>query len=372
MADLRVSSVSLTRFRNHEEWSSGLDPRLTVLVGQNAAGKTNILEAVMVMATGTSFRSFAWEDLVERGWDEARASMHAIRDGAPVDVSVRIERAGNREFSVNGRRRRKMSEVVGRVPLVSFVPEDLSMSKGPSETRRVPLDALGDRLSPAYSALRVEYARLVKQRNALLRQGAADSDLEPWDEMVAGAGASLTMHRTRLLSRMKKPAVMAHERVSGGEQLGLAYRASWESGHPFDIDEIARREKDEIMGAIAAALHEGRTKERERGSTLAGPHRDDVAISIDGHPARAYASQGQHRTVALAWKMAEVAVVHEVAGVRPLLLLDDVMSELDSVRRAELSAYILEGPQSILTATNLNYFSEEMLATASVVEVGDG
>jgi DNA replication and repair protein RecF len=372
LTDLRVSSVSLARFRNHAEWCSELDSKLTVLVGPNAAGKTNILEAIMVVATGTSFRSFLWEDLIERGSEEAGVRLHAIRDEAPVDIALRIDRSGSREHSINGRRRRKMSEVVGRVPLVSFVPEDLSMSKGPSEMRRVPLDALGDRLSSAYSALRVEYARLVKQRNVLLRQGAPDESLDPWDEMLAEVGASFTLHRARLLARMRQPALEAHARVSDGECLGVAYRASWEPGPPMEVDDVAGKEKHEISGAIAGALRDGRQRERDRGSTLAGPHRDDVVLSIDGHPARAYASQGQHRTVALAWKMAEVAVVEEVSGVRPLLLLDDVMSELDSTRREELSAYVLEGPQSVLTTTNLNYFSEEMLAAASVVEIGDG
>jgi DNA replication and repair protein RecF len=369
---LRVSSVSLSRYRNHEQWFTELDPRLTVLVGQNAAGKTNILEAVMVAATGTSFRSFVWEDLVMRGSEAARVSLLSTRGETPTEIDLRITREGAREFSVNGRRRRRMDEVVGRIPLVSFVPEDLSMSKGPSDTRRTQLDSLGDRLSPAYSALRTEYARLVKQRNALLKQAAGDGDLDPWDEMLAGVGASLTMHRVRLLARMTGPAVTAYTRVSGEENLGVHYLASWGEGVADEVDEMAAMGKDDVAAAIRNALREGRGRERDRGMTLAGPHRDDIVLSIDGHPARAFASQGQHRTVALAWKMAEADVVHEVSGVRPLLLLDDVMSELDSRRRAELSSYVLEGSQSILTTTNLSYFTDEMLDAASVLEVGHG
>jgi DNA replication and repair protein RecF len=369
---LRVSSVTLAWFRNHEQWSSELDPGLTVLVGRNAAGKTNILEAVMVAATGTSFRSFTWEDLVLRGSGEARVSLRATKGETPTEIDLRITPEGAREFSVNGRRRRRISDVVGRIPLVSFTPEDLSMSKGSSEMRRAPLDALGDRLSPAYSALRTEYARLVKQRNALLKQGAPDTDLGPWDEMLAGVGSSLTMHRLRLLARMREPAVTAYARVSGEEQLGIGYRASWDTGEARDLDEMALMEKEHVAASILATLRDGRGRERDRGVTLAGPHRDDIVLSIDGNPARAYASQGQHRTISLAWKMAEADVVHAVSGMRPLLLLDDVMSELDSRRRTELSAYVLEGSQSILTTTNLSYFTEEMLEAAHVVEVGHG
>ncbi|MFU8890609.1 MAG: DNA replication/repair protein RecF [Anaerosomatales bacterium] len=372
MEGLRVVSVSLSRFRNHNEWSSELDPGLTVLVGKNAAGKTNILEAVMVASTGTSFRSFVWEDLVMREEQEARVSIVSSRSGAPSEIDLRITDQGYREYSVNGRKKRTMAEIVGRIPLVSFVPEDLSMSKGASEKRRTPLDALGDRLSSAYSALRVEYARLVRQRNTLLRQGAADRDLEPWDDMLASVGASLTMHRIRLLVRMKPPAVIAYERVSGGEALGVEYLASWADGSALGVEEIAAMSRDEIEKGIGRSLKGARERERDRGMTLSGPHRDDVVLSIQGHPARAYASQGQHRTVALAWKMAEVDVVQEVTGVRPLLLLDDVMSELDSRRRAELSSYVLEGSQSILTTTNLSYFTGEMLDVATVVELGHG
>jgi DNA replication and repair protein RecF len=358
-------------FRNHAAWSSELDGRLTVLVGQNAAGKTNILEAIMVAATGGSFRSFAWEDLVKRDEDEATVILQAARDTSPIDIALKVESSGSREYSVNGRRRRRLSEVVGRIPVVSFVPEDLSMSKGPPEARRAPIDALGDRLSSAYSAIRLEYGRLVRQRNALLRQGAPDDQLEPWDEMVAAVGASLTVHRTRLLARMEQSAIEAYGRVSEGERLAVGYRAHW-TPSTLEPAEAAEMPKAEVATAIADALREGRPRERERGSTLAGPHRDDVELSVDGHAVRTYASQGQHRTVALAWKMAEVAVVAEVAGVRPLLLLDDVMSELDEKRRSALAEYVLAGPQAIVTTTNLSYFASEMLDVATVVSVGDG
>jgi DNA replication and repair protein RecF len=370
VSELRVLSVSLARFRNHATWSSELDGRLTILVGQNAAGKTNILEAMMVTATGGSFRSFSWEDLVKTGEGDALVAVRAARDGAPIDVSLRVESSGGREYSLNGRRRRRLSDVVGRIPMVSFVPEDLSMSKGPPEARRTPIDALGDRLSPAYSAIRLEYGRLVRQRNALLRQGAPDDQLEPWDEMVAAVGASLTLHRTRLLARMERPTIEAYERVSEGERLTVGYKANWADA-TLEPATAAEMQKDEMATAIAAALRERRSRERERGSTLAGPHRDDVALFIGGHAVRTYASQGQHRTAALAWKMAEVAVVAEVAGVRPLLLLDDVMSELDEKRRTALAEYVLAGPQAIVTTTNLSYFASEMLDIATVVRVGD-
>ncbi len=370
MAELRVETVSLAGFRNHEMWTSDLSPRLTVLVGANAAGKTNILEALMVAVTGTSFRSFSWDDLIKRGADRADVSIKAVRDGVPLDLKMSIEKTGTREFLLNGRRRKSAAEVTDRVPVVAFVPEDLSLSKGASEIRRASLDALGDRLSRAYAALRLEYSRLVKQRNALLKSGAPESQLSPWDEMVATVGAALTLHRVRLLMRMEQPAREAYRRVGHGEELSVAYQASWKRAEA-GAEDIAGMKREHIADTIMAELREGREKERERGITRVGPHRDDVVFSIAGYPARGSASQGQHRTVALAWKMAEVAVVHEVAGVRPLLLLDDVMSELDSTRRTELSAFILEGSQAIITTTNPAYFGDNLLEESLVVRIGE-
>lgn len=245
------------------------------------------------------------------------------------------------------------------------------MSKGPSEARRTPLDALGDRLSPAYAAIRTEYGRLVRQRNALIRQAATAHDLGPWDEMVADVGASFTAHRMRLLSRLAAPATREYRDISGGEPLEIGYAASW-SEEPLPSNGSPGIQKQEIRTAIAGGLKATREQERERGSTLIGPHRDDVSVMVDGRSARRCASQGQHRSVALAWKLAELEVVGEVSGVRPLLLLDDVMSELDGNRRQALSASILGGPQTLITTTNLGYFAAELLERSAVVQVGDG
>lgn len=371
MSDLRVESVDLFSFRNHETWSAELNERLTILVGPNAAGKTNVLEAIMVSATGSSFRPFAWEDLVMRGREEARVSVRSVRDRAPQDISLRVTSAGSRTYSLNGRARRRLRDVTGRIPVVSFVPEDLGMSKGPAEERRAAVDALGDRLSPTYTALRLEFARALRQRNTLLRQGEPDSVLDPWDDIVARTGGALTAHRTRLVSRMVEPAEEAYRSLSGGEDLAIGYRASWMPERAGAGGSVAI-DRDQATEGIAKALAAARAGERARGMTLAGPHRDDVVMSIGGHTARSHASQGQHRTIALAWKRAEVGIVASVSGVRPLLLLDDVMSELDEERRAELTSYVLNGPQSVVTTTNLSYFSDEMRDVASVVEMGRG
>lgn len=370
MPELLVSSASLVSFRNHEAWECEFDGLLTILVGRNAAGKTNVLEAMTIAGRGCSFRPFRWEDLVRHGHEGASVALSAVRAGTPVDIQVRILRDGAREFSVNGRPRRNVSEAVGRIPIVTFVPEDLGMSKGPAEARRLPLDALGDRLSPAYSAIRVEYGRLVRQRNALLRQGATTNDLEPWDEMLADVGATFTAHRIRLLSRLTASAVRAYADISGGESLAIDYEASW-ADSPLACEEVSAAGKAGIRQALLERVQARRDQERERGATLTGPHRDDVSVRVEGRAARRYASQGQHRSVALAWKLAELEVVREVSGVRPLLLLDDVMSEFDERRREALSARIVGGSQTVMTTTNLDYFTPALLENSLVVTVGD-
>ncbi|HET6497876.1 MAG TPA: DNA replication and repair protein RecF [Coriobacteriia bacterium] len=370
MFGLHLSSVSLASFRNHESWEHEFDGPATILVGKNAAGKTNILEAITVTARGSSFRPFRWEDLVSHGCERASVALTAVRAGTTVGVEVRIVRDGAREYSLNGRLRRAVSDVSRKIPLVTFVPEDLALSKGPSEARRGSLDSLGDRLASAYSAIRIEYGRLVRQRNALIRQGAPARDLEPWDEMLADVGASFATHRIRLLSRLAAPASRAYSEISDGELLSIGYRASW-ADSVIPCEGAPGVEKSEIRMAILEGLHARRDHERERGSTLTGPHRDDVSIQVTGRSARRYASQGQHRSVALSWKLAELEVVREVSGAPPVLLLDDVMSEFDARRREALSARLLGGSQTIITTTNLDYFSPDLLERAAVVAVGD-
>lgn len=356
-------------YRNIKAWSFEPHRALTVLVGPNAAGKTNTIEAIQVVCTGESFRRPRWADLVAWEASAARVSMSAEGETSPVDVSLTIDAQGQRSWRVGGTQKRRVSDATRFVPAVVFTPDDLGMVKGPAEHRRASLDGLGGQLSVVYGALRRDYARVVRQRNSLLRDGSSSAVLEPWDIQLVTLGARLYTHRRRLLQRVTAEMRDAYAGLSGGEVLdvSLVDRCGLESP---DIDEDV--EQHVVTSTLDGYLSSRATEECARGVTLVGPHRDDILFTVDGRDARSFASQGQQRTVALAWKLAEVAVVTEVLSKAPVLLLDDVMSELDESRRAALTDLIQRDVQTFVTTTNTGYFDPALLSSALVVSLGSG
>ena len=367
---VRIRSVEAVSFRNHERLVVTPGPGLTVLVGPNAVGKSNLLEAVTLAASAASFRQFSWPDVVKEGQDRALVRVEAERGSVGVAVSLEVESSGKKTFFVDGVRKRTVSDIAGRIPVVTFVPDDLQLAKGPAEARRNALDALGSQLSGAYASLKSEYGRIVRQRTAALKQEGEKKGTPEWDELLVRTGAAFFIHRARLAARIDKEIVDLYRSLAGGERLEVRIEPSW-GGEGRAPHEWAGATKEVAEQHMRQALEQISATERARGLTLIGPHRDDFGLLIEGLPARGFASQGQQRSLALAWKMAEAEVVGDVLGYSPVLLLDDVMSELDEHRRAALQEFVASGPQSLITTTNLAYFDEERLKDAEIVRVDD-
>lgn len=366
---MRITRLELRDFRNCEHRVVQPNAALTVFVGPNASGKTNLMEAICVVATGSSFRRPRWDEVVRWGASEAAIGMQAEGESAPTDVRVRIDATGNRSWSVNGRVRRRAADATRIVPTISFTPDDLALVKGPAEQRRAGLDSLGEQLSVTYAALRRDYSRVVRHRNTLLKEGAPAESLAPWDEQLVVLGARLYVHRRRLASRIAQAASPIYARLAGGEGLGLGMEDRCGVG----CAELAVGvDRDQAEEGIRNEIENRRTDERARGISLVGPHRDDIVFTIDGRNARSTASQGQQRTITLAWKLAEVEVVREVLRRAPVLLLDDVMSELDEVRRGALTDLVQQDIQTFITTTNTGYFDPDLLRSALVLPVGEG
>jgi DNA replication and repair protein RecF len=361
-----VTSLQLTDFRNYERFALEPHPALTVMVGPNAVGKTNIMEALQLLTSAGSFRGPRWADLVRWGTQAGRASLRAEGEGRRIDVSLDVSADNARAFTVNGQVRRNASDVSGRLPSVIFTPDDLSLVKGPAELRRSAVDDLGAQLSRGFASLRRDYGRALRQRNVLLKHDAPDSELTPWNEELARLGARLVTHRLGLLDRVMTEAASRYGTIASGEE--LTWRYEDRCGLPTDPATALTQEV--AQDAIAAELERRAGEERRRGVTLAGPHRDDIVFLVGGREARSLASQGQQRTIALAWKLAEVTAIEDVLRCRPLLLLDDVMSELDEERRACLTDTVTGRTQTFVTATNLGYFEPGRLADAVVIELG--
>jgi len=340
------------------------DPHLTVLVGPNAVGKTNIIEALQLLTAGESFRKPQWGEITQWGTEESSVSLRAEGDGRVLEIDLSVGSSGRREYQVNGKKRRRVSEIAGILPCVLFTPDDLRIVKDSAERRRSTLDALGVQLSPSYRSLKAEYEKTLKQRNSLLRESAIDRDVfHALTERLVSLGAGFMASRIRLFNRVDLKMSDLYETLSGGEKLSTRYVPSWgEQRDSFS--------EDEISSLLQTAASQREQEEIARGKTLFGPHRDDLVFSIEERDARTFSSQGQQRTVALAWKLAEVGVITEISGQPPLLLLDDVMSELDEVRRHSLASFVGGATQTVITTTNIGYFDTDLVERAKVVRLG--
>ena len=333
---------------------------ITIVVGANAVGKTNIIEALQLLSAASSFRNPSWGECVRWGAPEAVLSLEAEGDGRRLETSLTISAAGKRTYSVNGNVKKRMADVAGRLPCVVFTPDDLRMVKDSADKRRAAIDGVGDQLSKAYGALRSEYEKTVKQRNAVLRGPNIDDHvLGALTERLVDRGVAFSGHRKRLFNRLSEKLTDTYASLVAGERLEAVYESSW-----------ARRGfEEESKTGFEDALRLTAGEERARGTTLTGPHRDEIRFLLDGRDVRAFASQGQQRTIALTWKLAEVAVITDIGGQPPLLLLDDVMSELDEDRRHALASFVGEVAQTFVTTTNIGYFEPAMIDRARVVSL---
>ena len=359
---LKIRRLELRDFRSYGRLELEPDPSLTILVGPNAAGKTNIVEAIQLVTAADSFRRPQWSDLIRWGEHDASVSLLAEGDARRLETVLTVTEQGRRTYRVNGKVRKRMAEIAGVIPCVVFTPDDLRIVKDSADRRRTAIDSVGDQLSPAYMTARLHYERIVRQRNALLKDADAEDDvfMALTDRLVA-EGEAFTGHRQRLFNRVAARMSEVYATLSPGENLTATYVPSWERIGILDANSAA--------DAMALAFEQKKAEEKARGLTLFGPHRDEITFEVNGREARAYASQGQTRTIALAWKLAEVGVISEIAGQAPVLLLDDVMSELDEARRHALTAFVGEAAQTFMTTTNLGYFEDELVKRAKVVQI---
>jgi DNA replication and repair protein RecF len=352
----RVSDLVLFCFRNYADERVGLGPGLNVVSGPNAQGKTNLLEAIATAALTRSPRAGSAGELVRWGADTARVLSVVQRPDGPTAIDLRLQRQAAtgsmvRTLLVDGSPRPPRG-VLGLCPVVLFWPEDLLLVKGAPEGRRRLLDVVIAQTDPQAAAAMLRFRRVLDQRNALLRQvrlgqGGAAALSGFTQELVRSAGVVVAA-RLRLVDELGPLAAAALGEISDGhERLELQYRLDGAGGDP-------PRDAGEATERLAAILGTRRSEELARGITVAGPHRDDVEILLDGRPARTAASQGQQRSLVLACKLAEVRHLTARLGMAPVLLLDDVLSELDAARRGRLLTALGGGSrlQTVLTTTD--------------------
>ena len=378
---LHIESLVFRNFRNYETLVLGGLGEITVLVGQNAIGKTNIIDGVQRRPALTSFRHATRDQLIRHGSESARLEA-AVSDGnRALEITLALDDK-SRKYQLNGKAKRP-GDLKGLVPSVIFTPDDLDLVKGSMTGRRAALDTLGSQVNKNYYALRRDYEKVIRHKNRLLKDEADPALVEAINEMVVTCGAQLVCYRTALFARLVPHIVEKYRQISQGrEMLSAVYVPSWArpaatanaAGSPPAFvapspEEHTPLQRDEARESLARALHERAGEERRRGRAVVGPHADEITFLLDSQDASLFGSQGQQRSIVLAYKLAEAAVIEEVLEQKPVLLLDDVMSELDGTRRAALVEAMERGSQTFITTANLAYFDRDMLNRSNVVSL---
>ncbi|HEU4842503.1 MAG TPA: DNA replication/repair protein RecF [Ilumatobacteraceae bacterium] len=336
-----VERLELVDFRNYSSASFRLTAGTTVVVGDNGQGKTNLAEALAYLATLSSFRGAPPDALVRVGAHAAivRAELRD-EDGRPSLIEAELVPAGRNRVQVNRQRLGRARDLLGVVRVSVFSPDDLTLVKGAPSDRRRFLDDTLVALAVKYDALRLELDRIVRQRNMLLRQAAGRLDeaatvtLDVWDTKLAEVGDRFGHARATLVERIRPFVADAYDHLAGrATEIGLVYEPAWRA--------------DGLGAALAAA----RVADVKRGVSTVGPHRDEVTLSIGGLPARTHASQGEQRTLALSLRLGAHRLVADRTGSTPVLVLDDVLSELDPSRATALLGHLPHGQVVITTAS---------------------
>ncbi|MBI4497333.1 MAG: DNA replication/repair protein RecF [Chloroflexi bacterium] len=398
-----VTHLSLQNFRNYTALDLALAPGPTVLWGDNAQGKTNLLEAVYLLSTGRSPRATADREFMTRCLPPEALPMtrlaaevqraagplklelvllaqdwaDAARGGkasAPLAAGSRVGSGGNvqKRVRVNGTPRRLL-DLVGQLPAVLFSPEDLELVTGSPVVRRRALDITLSQLDPGYARTLQRYQRVVLQRNHLLRlvhEGQAqERELAFWDGALLDLGAAIVWRRLQELAGLAPLASAIQAQLTGGRDiLEARYAAAAEAVLP----EAGAGTPTEVRAGLAAALERARRRELAQGQTVVGPHRDDLHLLVNGAAVGAFGSRGQQRTTALALKLAEAEHLRRQTGDDPVLLLDDVLSEMDSERRTALAAAARSFQQVLITTTDPAQFPANFLADATCYRVVAG
>lgn len=388
---MQLTSLELTDFRSYPRLELPVSPGISVLVGRNGQGKTNVVEAVWYLATLSSHRVPHDAALVHRGSSTAIIRASFVRAGRPLQVDLEITPGKSNRARVQGQNVARLRDLLGEVRAVLFAPEDLGLIKADPEGRRRFLDELLFVIAPRFAAVRADYDRVLKQRGNLLKQmrsmrrgGAgrsvggldpaesAASTLEVWDQQLARHGAELLRARLHLVNRLRPHLGYSYLRVAtdeGAEQaLDLPPERRGEISSPADIayrsavlDELGTgagelpgiREIHDAMLELLASRHD---EEIDRGVSLTGPHRDDLEIRLHGFPAKGYASHGESWSLALSLRLASYDLLRleegDLGDGEPILILDDVFSELDVHRRERLGRIVADASQVLITTAN--------------------
>ena len=353
-----IESVQLQNFRNYRELQLDFDKGTNIFYGDNAQGKTNILESVYICGTTKSHKGSKDKELIRFGEEEAHIRMMIKKDGLSYKIDMHLRKNKAKGVAINGLPIKKARELFGIVNLVFFSPEDLSIIKeGPAGRRRF-LDMELSQIDKGYLQQLIAYNKILNERNNLLKQinlyPALIETLDGWDEQLLTAGQFLIKKREEFVQFLDEMMARIHSQLTGGkEQMKVEY------------------EKNVSAEEFREQLYSRRNKDISSGTTTAGPHRDDLRFKVGGIDIRKFGSQGQQRTAALSLKLSEIRLIEQVTGEKPILLLDDVLSELDAGRQSWLLESI-QDIQTLISCTGLDDFVSHQFKINRVFQVVKG
>lgn len=364
-----IEQLSLTNYRNYERLDISFENKVNVILGENAQGKTNMMESIYVLALAKSHRTSNDKELILWDKDYAKIEGRIQKQYGPLPMQLVISKKG-KKAKCNHIEQRRLSQYVGNMNVVMFAPEDLNLVKGSPQVRRRFIDMEIGQVSPIYLHDISQYQKILQQRNHCLKmmQVKRQTDqtvLEILTEQFIQIAVKIVTKRFEFLRLLEEWAKPIHSGISRGlETLEIQYKPS--------VDVLEAQDLSKMIECFAEKFNKVKMREIERGTTLFGPHRDDLQFLVNGHEVQKFGSQGQQRTAALSVKLAEIELIHSEIGEYPILLLDDVLSELDDYRRSHLLNTIQGKVQTFVTTTSVDGIEHETLKCAATFEVKSG
>ncbi len=364
-----LENIELQNFRNYDTTELSFSPSINVLIGENAQGKTNLIESIYFLAMSRSHRTSRDRELIR--WDSDFSKVKGLlkKKSHSVPLEIILSKRG-KMAKLNHLEQKKLSDYIGQLNVILFAPEDLSLVKGSPSVRRKFIDMELGQMNKIYLHHLAQYQRILKQRNQFLKQARYDSNydkvyLEVLTEQLAAEGAEVLYARFRFVKRLNDWAQAVQADISNDkEELRIRYKTTSNATAEMSVETIFTGLKEDYQTA--------ETQEIDQGTTTIGPHRDDLVFYVNERNVQTYGSQGQQRTTALSLKLAEIELMHEITGEYPILLLDDVLSELDDSRQTHLLNSIQNKVQTFITTTSLDGVQMELLDHPLIFYVDQG
>ena len=384
---LRLHSIELNNFRNYESFFIPSFERIVILEGENAVGKTNLLEAIQLVCSGKSFRHpknnylvkdfFKSESCCDKseGESEVIESSHDTNPGATLEgtlkgenrkIETKVVIGNQKQFFINNKKKKSQDFQV-LCPSVSFTPDDLKMVKNSNSYRRDAVDDVGCQLSVNYNVIKKDFYTVLKNKNKLLKEGCSQPLLDAQNEVFIICSSQLTLYRIAAVERLNEYLKKIYSEIThSSDVLVCEYIPSW---CKFGVGCASGFDKEKAREWLARTIDINKEREGVMKTSAAGAHKDEINFLLNGEDASVFASQGQQRSIVLAFKMAQVMLIEDILHTSPVLLLDDVMSELDSRRRASMMQFLKDDIQVFITTTNLDYFDSKTIENAQVIHI---